>query len=115
MAGVKLIPLEVLLVTQNGRRRRSRRMASGGHMLHRLTVCSTSSSVRPVHETSAGRPTTPPARSRVTYGHTTTDTSCTPGIKDGSENFRLYDVDLETGVERDLTPRDDVQCRIILH
>jgi dipeptidyl aminopeptidase/acylaminoacyl peptidase len=35
--------------------------------------------------------------------------------KDGSEDFRLYDVDLETGVERDLTPIDRVQCRIILH
>lgn len=33
--------------------------------------------------------------------------------RDGSENFRLYDVDVETGVERDLTPFDDVQCRII--
>lgn len=35
--------------------------------------------------------------------------------KDGSENYRLYDVDLETGVERDLTPIDGVQCRIITH
>src|SRR6185312_3852493 len=35
--------------------------------------------------------------------------------KDGSENFRLYDVDLETGVERDLTPLDDVQCRLVAH
>jgi dipeptidyl aminopeptidase/acylaminoacyl peptidase len=35
--------------------------------------------------------------------------------KDGSENFRLYDVDLETGVERDLTPLNDVQCRLIAH
>jgi dipeptidyl aminopeptidase/acylaminoacyl peptidase len=35
--------------------------------------------------------------------------------KDGSENFRLFDVDLETGVERDLTPFDDVQCQIIAH
>jgi dipeptidyl aminopeptidase/acylaminoacyl peptidase len=35
--------------------------------------------------------------------------------KDGSENFRLYDVDLQTGVERDLTPFDDVQCQIIAH
>ncbi|MGA5537387.1 S9 family peptidase [Mycolicibacterium nivoides] len=33
--------------------------------------------------------------------------------RDGSENFRLYDVDAETGIERDLTPFDDVQCRII--
>lgn len=35
--------------------------------------------------------------------------------KDGSENFRLFDVDLETGVERDLTPFDEVQCQIIAH
>jgi dipeptidyl aminopeptidase/acylaminoacyl peptidase len=35
--------------------------------------------------------------------------------RDGGENFRLYDVDLETGVERDLTPLDEVQCRIIAH
>jgi dipeptidyl aminopeptidase/acylaminoacyl peptidase len=35
--------------------------------------------------------------------------------KDGSEDFRLYDVDLETGVERDLTPLDGVQCRLIVH
>ncbi|MDH6198299.1 dipeptidyl aminopeptidase/acylaminoacyl peptidase [Mycobacterium frederiksbergense] len=35
--------------------------------------------------------------------------------KDGSENFRLYDVDLETGAERDLTPMDGVQCRLIAH
>ena len=35
--------------------------------------------------------------------------------KDGSENFRLFDVDVETGVERDLTPFDDVQCQIIAH
>jgi dipeptidyl aminopeptidase/acylaminoacyl peptidase len=35
--------------------------------------------------------------------------------KDGSENYRLYDVDLETGTERDLTPMDDVQCRLIAH
>ncbi len=35
--------------------------------------------------------------------------------KDGSENYRLYDVDLETGVERDLTPLDGVQCRLIAH
>jgi dipeptidyl aminopeptidase/acylaminoacyl peptidase len=35
--------------------------------------------------------------------------------RDGSENFRLYDVDLETGIERDLTPVDDVQCRLIAH
>lgn len=33
--------------------------------------------------------------------------------RDGSENFRLYDVDLDTGVERDLTPFDDVRCGII--
>src|SRR3954468_8125133 len=35
--------------------------------------------------------------------------------KDGSENFRLYDVDLETGVERDLTPFDGVQCQLVAH
>jgi dipeptidyl aminopeptidase/acylaminoacyl peptidase len=35
--------------------------------------------------------------------------------KDGSENYRLYDVDLQTGVERDLTPMDGVQCRLIAH
>jgi dipeptidyl aminopeptidase/acylaminoacyl peptidase len=35
--------------------------------------------------------------------------------KDGSESYRLYDLDLETGVERDLTPLDDVQCRVIAH
>ena len=35
--------------------------------------------------------------------------------KDGSEDFRLYDVDLETGVERDLTPLDGVQCRLMVH
>ncbi len=35
--------------------------------------------------------------------------------KDGSENYRLYDVDLETGEERDLTPLDGVQCRLIAH
>ena len=35
--------------------------------------------------------------------------------KDGSENYRIYDVDLDTGVQRDLTPMDDVQCRIIAH
>ncbi|MFN3005058.1 S9 family peptidase [Mycolicibacterium wolinskyi] len=35
--------------------------------------------------------------------------------KDGSENFRLYDVDLQTGAERDLTPMDGVQCRLIAH
>ena len=35
--------------------------------------------------------------------------------KDGSENYRLYDVDIATGVERDLIPLDDVQCRIIAH
>jgi dipeptidyl aminopeptidase/acylaminoacyl peptidase len=35
--------------------------------------------------------------------------------KDGSENFHLYDVDLTTGIERDLTPMDDVQCRLIAH
>ncbi|MCV6978267.1 S9 family peptidase [Mycobacterium bourgelatii] len=35
--------------------------------------------------------------------------------KDGSESYRLYDVDLETGVERDLTPMDGVQCRVIAH
>ncbi|GJJ23372.1 S9 family peptidase [Mycolicibacterium mageritense] len=35
--------------------------------------------------------------------------------KDGSENFRVYDVDLESGDERDLTPLDGVQCRLIAH
>ena len=35
--------------------------------------------------------------------------------KDGSENYRLYDVDLETGAERDLTPMEGVQCRVIAH
>src|ERR1700739_1885032 len=35
--------------------------------------------------------------------------------KDGSENYRLYDVDLETGIERDLTPMEGVQCRLIAH
>jgi len=30
----------------------------------------------------------------------------------GDENWRLHDVDLETGVERDLTPFDDVQARV---
>jgi dipeptidyl aminopeptidase/acylaminoacyl peptidase len=35
--------------------------------------------------------------------------------KDGSENFRLYDVDLDTGIERDLTPMEGVQCRLIAH
>src|ERR1700753_93036 len=34
--------------------------------------------------------------------------------KDGSENFRLYDVDLGSGAERDLT-LDGVQCRLIAH
>lgn len=33
--------------------------------------------------------------------------------RDGSENYRLYDVDLDTGVERDLTPFDGVRCGII--
>ncbi len=33
--------------------------------------------------------------------------------KDGDENWRLYDVDLETGEERDLTPYDNVQVRIV--
>ncbi len=35
--------------------------------------------------------------------------------KDGSEDFRLCDIDLETGVERDLTPLEGVQCRLIMH
>ena len=35
--------------------------------------------------------------------------------KDGSENFRLYDVDVESGIERDLTPFDKVQCQVIAH
>jgi dipeptidyl aminopeptidase/acylaminoacyl peptidase len=35
--------------------------------------------------------------------------------KDGSEDFRFYDVDLETGFERDLTPFDGVQCRLMVH
>ena len=35
--------------------------------------------------------------------------------RDGSENFRLYDVDLASGTERDLTPLDGVQCRVIAH
>src|SRR4051794_8715557 len=34
---------------------------------------------------------------------------------DGSENFRLYDVDVNTGIERDLTPLDGVQCRLLAH
>lgn len=33
--------------------------------------------------------------------------------KGGDENWRLYDVDTETGVERDLTPYDGVQVRIV--
>ena len=31
----------------------------------------------------------------------------------GDENWRLYDVDLSTGVTRDLTPFDDVQAHIV--
>ena len=37
------------------------------------------------------------------------------GKPDGTENLRLYDVDVETGTERDLTPLDGVQCRLIAH
>ncbi|MFH1502438.1 MAG: S9 family peptidase [Candidatus Eisenbacteria bacterium] len=33
--------------------------------------------------------------------------------KGGDENWRLYDVDLETGEERDLTPFENVQVRIV--
>ncbi|MGH8990796.1 MAG: S9 family peptidase [Acidimicrobiia bacterium] len=33
--------------------------------------------------------------------------------KGGDENWRLYDVDLDTGVTRDLTPFDDVQAQIV--
>jgi len=33
--------------------------------------------------------------------------------KDGDENWRLYDVDIETGDERDLTPYEGVQVRIM--
>ena len=33
--------------------------------------------------------------------------------KGGDENWRLYDVDLDSGVTRDLTPFDDVQAQII--
>jgi len=33
--------------------------------------------------------------------------------RDGDENWRLYDVDLETGEERDLTPYEGVQVRIM--
>ncbi|MCA1683257.1 MAG: S9 family peptidase [Actinobacteria bacterium] len=32
--------------------------------------------------------------------------------KGGDENWRLYDVDLETGATRDLTPFDEVQARV---
>ena len=31
----------------------------------------------------------------------------------GDENWRLYDVDMETGAKRDLTPYDGIQARII--
>jgi len=33
--------------------------------------------------------------------------------KGGDENWRLYDVDLDAGVTRDLTPFDDVQAQIV--
>src|ERR671919_518163 len=33
--------------------------------------------------------------------------------KGGDENWRLYDVDLDSGATRDLTPFDDVQAQIV--
>ena len=33
----------------------------------------------------------------------------------GDENWRLYDVDIETMARRDLTPFDGIQARIIGH
>jgi dipeptidyl aminopeptidase/acylaminoacyl peptidase len=115
MAKVKLIPLEVLL--GNPERARAQISPDG----KRLSYLAPLDGVLNVFVGDAGsgdeRPVTRDA-SRGIHGYLWAQDNrhlMYLRDKDGSENFRLYDVDLESGVERDLTPLDDVQCRLIAH
>ena len=115
MADVKLIPLEVLLgnperaaaqISPDGKRLSY--MAPLDGVLNVFVGDAGAGNERPVtHDTDRGI-------QGYVWAHDNRHIMYVRD-KDGSENFRLYDVDLETGVERDLTPLDDVQCRLIAH
>ena len=115
MADVKLIPLEVLLGNPE---RAGAQISPDGRQLSYLAPLD---GVLKVFVGDAGadneRPVTHDTERGIAGYFWTYDNHRIMYIrdKDGSENFRLYDVDLETGVERDLTPFDDVQCQIIAH
>ena len=115
MADVKLIPLEVLLGNPE---RAGAQISPDGRQLSYLAPLD---GVLNVFVGDAGadneRPVTHDTERGIAGYFWTYDNHRIMYIrdKDGSENFRLYDVDLETGVERDLTPFDDVQCQIIAH
>lgn len=115
MADVKLIPLEVLLGNPE---RTGAQISPDGTRLSYLAPLDGVLNVF-VGDAGAGneRPVTHDAERGIAGYFWTYDNRHIMYIrdKDGSENFRLYDVDLETGVERDLTPFDDVQCQIIAH
>ena len=115
MADVKLIPLEVLL---GNPKRAAAQISPDGKRLSYLAPLDGVLNVfvgdagqgneRPVtHDTGRGIEGYPWAHDNRHLMYVRD--------KDGSENYRLYDVDLETGEERDLTPLDGVQCRLIAH
>lgn len=115
MADVKLIPLEVLLGNPE---RAAAQISPDGK---RLSYMAPLDGVMNVFVGDAGagneRPVTHDANRGIqgyVWAHDNRHIMYVRD-KDGSENFRLYDVDLETGVERDLTPLDDVQCRLVAH
>jgi dipeptidyl aminopeptidase/acylaminoacyl peptidase len=115
MAEVKLIPLEVLLghperegalISPDGKRLSYLAPLDG--VLNVFVGEAGSGSARPVtHDTGRGI-------QGYMWAHDNRHLLYARD-EDGSENVRLYDVDLETGVERDLTPMADVQCRVIAH
>ena len=115
MADVKLIPLEVLLGNPE---RAGAQISPDGKRLSYMAPLDGVMNVF-VGDTGAGneRPVTHDANRGIqgyVWAHDNRHIMYVRD-KDGSENFRLYDVDLQTGVERDLTPLDDVQCRLVAH
>src|SRR4029079_11246307 len=115
MADVKLIPLEVVMVK---REPPSLQSAPDGKRLSYLAPLDGVLNVF-VGDAGAGneRPVTHDTGRGIegyTWAHDNQHLLYVRD-KDGSENYRLYDVDVQTGVERDLTPLEGVQCRLIAH
>ena len=79
----------------------------------RSTACSTCGWARSAPRGPSSRsPTTPTAASGRSSGGTTTRRILYVQDAGGDENWRLYDIDLDTGDDRDLTPFEEVQAQL---